>query len=94
MYRFVYLENYFRHTFLSSCCLITEVIIVADSEEVNRFSEQFVCEFFNYPPWAGTPRPASGSQAVADLKFFKIKTPPSLTGFFMWEERVSLRADS
>ena len=50
MYRFVYLEDYFRHTFLSSCCLITEVIIVADSEEVNRFSEQFVCEFFNYPP--------------------------------------------
>ena len=48
MYRFVYLEDYFRHTFLSSWCLITEVIIVADSEEVNRFSEQFVCEIFNY----------------------------------------------
>jgi hypothetical protein len=33
-----------------------------DSEDVKRFSEQFVCEIFNY---LGTPGPASGSQMTA-----------------------------
>jgi len=64
-------------------CLVTEVIIVADSEEVNRFSEQFVCEIFHNLGGLGRRLPQD---------FFKIKTPPSLTGFFMWGEWTSPKA--